>query len=136
MGRNDPTWLEAANRDGRFKFVLGEQPAQSPDTNILDLGFFASLQTASWKIKRAGTLDQLIVNCQQAWNSYDPAVLSRIWTSHQAVMDEILKVKGDNNYDLPHLGKGAMGQQHVGSIPDQLIVSSDALASAELVRQI
>jgi hypothetical protein len=50
-------------------------------------------------------------------------------------MDEILKVKGGNEYDLPHLGKGAMGQ-HVGSIPDQIIVSAEALASAELVRQI
>jgi hypothetical protein len=136
MGRNDPTWLEAANRDGRFKFVLREQPAQSPDTNILDLGLFAALQASSWKLKRAGTIDGLIANCQETWDEYDPASLSRIWSTHQAVCDEILKAQGDNDYKLPHLGKGAVERQHQGKFPCQIIVSAGALASAELVRQI
>jgi hypothetical protein len=136
MGRNDPTWLEAANRDARFKFVLREQPAQSPDTNILDLGLFAALQTSSWKLKRAGTIDGLIANCQTTWDRYDPASLARIWSTHQAVCDEILKAGGDNDYRLPHLAKGASERQHNWKFPCQINVSAEALESAELVRQI
>jgi hypothetical protein len=136
MGRNDPTWLEAANRDARFKFVLREQPAQSPDTNILDLGMFAALQASSWKLKRAGTIDGLIANCQTTWDQYDPASLARIWSTHQAVCDEILKARGDNDYRLPHLAKGASERQQKRKFPSQINVSAEALESAELVRQI
>jgi hypothetical protein len=136
MGPTDPTWLQAANRDSRFKFTLREQPAQSPDTNILDLGLFAALQAAHWKLKRAGTIDGLIASCQRAWEQYDPKLLYRIWSTHQAVCDEILKARGDNDYKLPHMGKAAMERQHMGVFPGQIIVSAEALESAELVRQI
>ncbi|CAM9939939.1 unnamed protein product, partial [Pylaiella littoralis] len=41
---NDPDLLEACSSDG-FDIRLINQPPNSPDTNILDLGFFASIQS-------------------------------------------------------------------------------------------
>lgn len=37
----------AAETDRRFKFFLREQPPNSPDTNILDLGFFVHYRVGS-----------------------------------------------------------------------------------------
>jgi len=38
---DDPLWVQAIRETGR-EIVLGNQPAQSPDLNVLDLGFLIS----------------------------------------------------------------------------------------------
>ncbi|GJZ21937.1 hypothetical protein Tco_0558976 [Tanacetum coccineum] len=41
---NDSEFVEAASRDG-FDIQLRFQPANSPDLNVLDLGFFRAIQS-------------------------------------------------------------------------------------------
>eukprot|EP00977_Amphora_coffeiformis_P019993 scaffold7755_cov166-Amphora_coffeaeformis.AAC.3 len=47
----DRQWVEACNSRCVITIGMREQPAQSPDTNVLDLGYFRALQMAAWKIK-------------------------------------------------------------------------------------
>ena len=127
---DDPIWQEAAN-GGRIKFHLREQPAQSPTCNILDLGLFRSWQSDYYKLKRARTIDGLIANVIKAWVDYDPKKLNRIFLTHQACMDEILKCNGDNTYQLPHLQKSIIEKS--GNLPARLEASPEAIQNAKKV---
>ena len=124
---NCPTWLEMSQRDARFKFHFKKQPANSPDTNILDLGFFRALQSSQWQLPPARTIDELIDQVQEAWRLYDPVQLDEIWLSHQGVCNSILESEGDNNFPLPHLEKGK--QSRNGQLPTQLELSKGALTA-------
>ena len=102
----DPDWFEACDRmRSRWTITLVEQPPNSPDTNVLDLGFFVSLQADVWKLKRANTIDGLIANVKTAWQGYDPHKLNRTFLTHACCLDQIIKYHGDNNYKIPHMKK-------------------------------
>ena len=60
---NDPLFCEAAQQDG-FDIRLICQPANSPDFNILDLGFFRAIQSIQYK-KTAKTIQDLIPVVQE-----------------------------------------------------------------------
>ena len=55
---NDPIFWEAANQDA-FKIHLVQQPPNSPDINVLDLGFFRSIQSLQHQ-KAAYNYTQLV----------------------------------------------------------------------------
>ncbi|ETV64559.1 hypothetical protein H257_18563 [Aphanomyces astaci] len=73
-----------------WTFRLEPQPPNSPDFNVLDLGFFAALQ--SLQHRRASGQDRTSMTLQ-------------------ACLLEAMKVHGDNIYKIPHLSK-EMKQQH------------------------
>jgi hypothetical protein len=54
---NDKLFYEAAKQDG-FDIRLVCQPTNSPDFNILDLGFFSSIQSIQYK-SSAKTTEEL-----------------------------------------------------------------------------
>jgi len=60
---NDPLFCQAAQQDG-FDIRLVCQPANSPDFNILDLGFFRAIQSIQYK-KVAKTVEGLIPIVQE-----------------------------------------------------------------------
>eukprot|EP00977_Amphora_coffeiformis_P019360 scaffold7181_cov146-Amphora_coffeaeformis.AAC.3 len=109
------------------EFHLVEQPPRSPDTNVLDLGFFASLQARAWKLKRAKDIDGLIDNVLKAWDDYDPITLNRIWLSHQACMQEIIVHNGANDYKVPHQQKRVLERE--GRLPTTIPLHEDAITS-------
>ena len=119
---DDVDWQQAINPyRHRFAFKIKEQPAKSPDTNILDLGFFAALQAHYHKLPAAYKIDKLIRNVKRAWRRYDPKSLNRTFLTHQSICDEIMKHNGDNTYTIPHLGKEALERR--GALPVVLPVS-------------
>ena len=121
----DFDWFDACDvHRRRFKITLVEQPPNSPDTNVLDLGFFASLQAKTWRLKRATTIDGLIENVQAAWNAYDPCKLNRVFLTHACCLDQIIRFHGDNNYKIPHMRKEAL-ERH-GRLPRFVKVSTAA----------
>jgi hypothetical protein len=72
--------------------------------NVLDLGFFASLQSlTNERISR--NLDELIENVQKEFDNYDPATLNRVFLTLQGCMIEVMKDGGGNRYKIPHLSK-------------------------------
>ena len=79
------------------------QPAQSPDMNVLDLCFFASLQRRCEQIKRhSHTVGQLVEKVEEAWAAYDWQTLDRAWKHQFDVWNSILTVDGGNQYVNPH----------------------------------
>ena len=81
------------------------QPAQSPDLNINDLGFFRSLKCRVEHLKNGRqTINSLYESVLQAWQQYDSDTLQRIWGVQYACYREILRIKGDNEYKTPHTG--------------------------------
>jgi len=60
---NDPVFCEAAKQEG-YDIRLICQPPNSPDFNILDLGFFRAIQSIQYK-KQAKTVEGLIPTVQE-----------------------------------------------------------------------
>ena len=60
---DDPIFCEAAKQEG-FDIRLICQPLNSPDFNILDLGFFRAIQAIQYK-KDAKTIKDLVPAVQQ-----------------------------------------------------------------------
>ena len=60
---DDPEFCEAAKQEG-FDIRLICQPPNSPDFNVLDLGFFRAIQAIQYK-KNAKTLETLVPAVQQ-----------------------------------------------------------------------
>ncbi|KAH9143602.1 hypothetical protein AeRB84_012395 [Aphanomyces euteiches] len=85
-----------------WNFCLAPQPPNSPDTNILDLGFFAALQSLQHR-KRAHSIQGLIDNVLCAYDKYPYERLNHTFITLQSCLLEMLKCFGDNTYKIPHL---------------------------------
>ncbi|ETV92040.1 hypothetical protein H310_13565 [Aphanomyces invadans] len=99
----DPQLKAAFDEYGKdgWSFSLAPQPPNSPDTNILDIGFFAAVQSLQQK-KSAKTIDDLVANVGQAFDEYPMESLGRTFLSLQACLVEAMSLFGDNAYKLPH----------------------------------
>nr|BAK07566.1 predicted protein [Hordeum vulgare subsp. vulgare] len=115
---DDPLFLQEAARGG-WDIRMIYQPPNSPDTNILDLGWFASIQAMFHK-KMPKTLAEIVQKVNQSLAEYPHQKLNRIWLSHQACMREIIKHKGSIHYAVPHLKKKSIRETRTspGSFDD------------------
>ena len=77
---DDPDIAAAGTADG-WDIRLLNQPANSPDTNILDLGFFNSIQSLQDRTT-LNTVDELIVEVKRVFDEQDSATLGRVWTTY------------------------------------------------------
>ena len=100
---DDPIWQQH-NRQGGLTFILTQQPPNILDCNILDLGFFRSIQSLMHK-KMPKNMTELITALEDAFGELHPKTLTNVWISLQHHLNEILKVKGCNDYIQPHFGK-------------------------------
>ncbi|XP_020200317.1 uncharacterized protein [Aegilops tauschii subsp. strangulata] len=103
---NDPMFCEAAMADG-WNIRLTCEPPNSPDLNILNLGFFAALQALFQKLF-PGSLDDIVTKVLQAYGEYPPERCNRIFLTLQSCMREILKLNGGQHYKVPHMRKMAL----------------------------
>ncbi|KAK9751009.1 hypothetical protein RND81_02G235600 [Saponaria officinalis] len=113
--------IEAATSDG-FNIKLTQQPAMSPDLNILDLGFFRSIKSLQDE-NPAKNVEELVKNVQDAYERETVECLDNVWLSLQACTVKIMKMKGHNNYKLLHLRKAAQRRQ--GTLLRDLVVDED-----------
>ncbi|KAL7571444.1 hypothetical protein ACA910_019201 [Epithemia clementina (nom. ined.)] len=82
---------------------LFTQPANSPDLNLCDLGFFRAIQSAN---DEAMTCESdLIQAVQHAYQEYPKELLNRTWLTLQSVMNSVLEAHGSNNYTIIHMNK-------------------------------
>ena len=83
---------------------LVTQPAQSPDLNVNDLGFFASLKSRVWGMN-ASSIDELVETIFQQYEEYDSPTLERVWQSLFKVYNQTLRKMGDNDFiSVEHTG--------------------------------
>ncbi|XP_057796058.1 uncharacterized protein LOC131012156 [Salvia miltiorrhiza] len=108
---NDPEFQAVANTNG-FKFQLVCQPANSPDTNVNDLGFFRAIQSLKDQ-KPAKNVEELLENVKAAYEEYPPEKLNNVFLTLQGCYQEIIKCKGGNNYKIPHMNKERLSRQGI-----------------------
>ncbi|XP_042035354.1 uncharacterized protein LOC121781723 [Salvia splendens] len=110
-----------ASTDG-FKFHLISQPANSPDTSVLDLGFFKAIQSLQ-DDKLATNIDELLENVCSSFEELTPQTLNKVFLTLQSCLSKILEVHGGNNYKIPYLNKDRLSRT-VG-LPTSLEVESN-----------
>ncbi|VFQ74328.1 unnamed protein product [Cuscuta campestris] len=81
---NDPEFVQAANADG-YSIELTCQPPNSPDLNILDLGFFASIQSLQHQTSTRN-VNELVQHVAQAYANLEAKKLNYVWISYQLAM--------------------------------------------------
>ncbi|KAL2929724.1 hypothetical protein RDABS01_035134 [Bienertia sinuspersici] len=90
--------------EDEWTFNWTPQPVNSPELNILDLGFFRSIQS-KYKKSMPSNIDKIIEEVGKAFDSLHPKTLSNVWMSLQYCMTEIMKCNGNIDYLLPHMKK-------------------------------
>lgn len=79
------------------------QPAQSPDLNVNDLGFFAGLQARSEHLRNnCENVETLVHRFQQAWRLYSPGSLDACFGVLHEVYRLILLHDGGNKFRTLH----------------------------------
>ncbi|CAM9494110.1 unnamed protein product [Discosporangium mesarthrocarpum] len=96
--------MEAIQAKTEGSIILETQPANSPELNVNDLGFFHSIQELKEDVGVSSPED-LVEATMEAFDGYPRETLERIWQSLFAVLGEVLGSKGCNSCKLPHLGK-------------------------------
>ncbi|XP_074310262.1 uncharacterized protein LOC141646106 [Silene latifolia] len=113
----DEDFTRHANEDG-WNIQLTCQPPNSPDLNVLDLGFFRAIQALQQK-EKANTLQQLVDNVMQAYEQLEAIKLNYVFITLQACMMEIMQLKGGIDYPIPHMHKSKLAaQEHAGCSND------------------
>jgi hypothetical protein len=121
---SDPVWQEYLREMGlEDKLSLFEQPANSPDLNHNDLGFFNALEK-SYKTECPKTMEDIIKLVNKHYWEYPHNKINRIWLTRQQIMNEILECNGDNTYKIPHMNKEKLERE--GTLPLVLKVSASA----------
>lgn len=118
--------LEDLGLADRIKLYL--QPAQSPDLNINDLGFFAAVQ-ALYEDEVPSNSEEIIEFVNRAYWNYEDTKLCYLWLTLQTVLNKVIECNGHNDYKIPHLGKERL--QREGRLPANISVSKEAIEAME-----
>ncbi|XP_074297024.1 uncharacterized protein LOC141627697 [Silene latifolia] len=113
---SDPDFTAAANQDG-WNIELSCQPPNSPDLNVLDLGFFRAIQSLQQRTN-CYKLDKLAIEVNKAFANLEVIELKYVFITLQACLLEVMKRKGGNDYPLPHMHKTKLAA--AGMLPEYL----------------
>ncbi|KAF0767358.1 hypothetical protein AaE_002856, partial [Aphanomyces astaci] len=97
---------EVLAQRGLEKIRVENQPPNSPDFNVLDLGFFNSIQSLQHQ-KSTRSIEELIGAVEAAFYELPMDTLSKTFITLQKVMQTSIEMLGSNNYKLPHMRKDA-----------------------------
>jgi len=84
--------------------LIKEQPPNSLDLNVLDLGVFWVLQSHQFCNAPKDT-SELIIQTKLTFNTFSAARLDNVWLTLQTCMNQIIKKDGGNDYKLVHMNK-------------------------------
>ena len=116
-----------AIQDQELNVGLYTQVANSPDVNLLDLGFFRAIQ--SFNDAAPKNKEELIQSVQHAYTTYLRKRLNQTWLTLQSVFNQIILCNGDNEYNIEHLSKEKL--ERAGQLPNVLDVVDEASAFDE-----
>ncbi|KAI5404282.1 uncharacterized protein LOC127079072 [Lathyrus oleraceus] len=120
ISKDDPDFCCAAS-ESEFDIQLTCQPPNSPDLNVLDLGFFNAIQSLQQK-EPVKSIDELVGAVQKAFDEFSTVQSNKIFSTLQSCMIEIMKINGSNKYKIPHMKKDMLYKQ--GGIPVQMSCDS------------
>ncbi|XP_027076959.1 uncharacterized protein [Coffea arabica] len=128
LGINDDEFVEAAKIDG-FDIRLCCQPANSPDMNVLDLGFFRAIDSLQHQ-KAPSTIDEFVSAVEKAFDMFPSEDLNKVFLTLQLCMVEVIKICGGNNYKIPHMNKEKYVRN--GQLPDCIECESQVVNEAKI----
>ncbi|XP_019196986.1 PREDICTED: uncharacterized protein LOC109191356 isoform X2 [Ipomoea nil] len=103
------------------------KPPNSPDMNVLDLGFFRALQSLQHQ-EAPRNVDELVAATHKAFNEISVESLSNVFLTLQLCMVEVMKKFGGNNYKLPHINKQKLARE--GLLPTTISCDPELLIEA------
>ncbi|XP_074292108.1 uncharacterized protein LOC141618957 [Silene latifolia] len=118
---SDADFREATTSDGR-NIQLVQQPPNSPDMNVLDLGFFRAIQSLQ-TLTNSYKLDEPVEAVTLYFNNLEVVKLNYVYISMQGCMLEVLKRRGHNDYKIPHMHKTKLAK--AGLLPQYLEADVD-----------
>ena len=121
--QDDVEFREAVEEIG-LNLTMFTQSPNSPDTNILDLGFFRAIQ--SFNDDCPANEEELIKSVEKAYGEYPFRKLNHVWLTLQSCLNMIIANDGGNDYKIPHMGKELL--QRRGLLPPVLDVTPAATA--------
>lgn len=121
---NDLDFLAAVSRTG-LDVRLRNQPPNSPELNVLDLGFFTAIQSLQQRIQQRN-IDELVGAVETAFRGTSRRALNNVFLTLQTVMDQIIQYKGGNDFQLRHMSKERLERD--GRLPVSISVSDDVAA--------
>lgn len=126
---SDDEILAAEMKKDGLAIELVNQPPNSPDLNVLDLGWFRSIQSLQHQQDVQRNEDDLLKAVQDAFTMLPSKKLNNIFLTLQQCMTEIMKCDGSNNYKIPHMQKDAIIRR--GELPDTLKCDIDVVEKAK-----
>lgn len=124
---DDPDFVAESQKDG-LDIRLTCQPPNSPDMNVLDLGYFRAIQSLQYQ-HASKTMDELVTATLKSFDDLESHKLNSVFLTMQSCMIEVMKVQGSNGYKVPHMGKEAL--ERAGQLPLCLTVDAELLAQAQ-----
>ncbi|ETP39281.1 hypothetical protein F442_13242 [Phytophthora nicotianae P10297] len=113
---DDPEVL-VAGRAGGWSILFRNRPAQSPDLNVLDCGFFNAIQSLQ-SVTVPRTAEDLISEVERAFASTTTTTLNKTFLSVQLIVQSIMRHNGGNAFGLSHMQKDKL--LRAGELPDSL----------------
>ncbi|KAF0729774.1 hypothetical protein Ae201684P_015362 [Aphanomyces euteiches] len=95
--------------------------------NILDLGFFAAIQSLQHR-QSSRSIDELIDNVLKAFEDYPYQLLNHTFLTLQSCLVETMKNSGGNTFKIPHMAK-QKNERH-GQLPQNVLCPPDVYAEA------
>ncbi|OMO66964.1 hypothetical protein COLO4_30277 [Corchorus olitorius] len=128
IDKNDVAFHQAALKEG-LDIRLTNQPPNSPDLNVLDLGFFSAIQSLHYQ-KAPRNVDELVAAVQKSLDGFPAGNSNCIFlTLQQCIMIETMKAGGSNRYKIPHISKAMLERDD--KLPTQM--NCDAALVQEVV---
>ena len=94
------------------------QTLNSPDINLLDLGFFRAIQSFNNALPK--NKEELIQLVTKVYDNYPQQKLNRTWHTLQSCFNQIILHHGDNDYSIEHILKAKL--EWAGQLLDVLDV--------------
>ncbi|KAJ4438478.1 hypothetical protein ANN_14423 [Periplaneta americana] len=113
---NDRTLMDAAAAS-RITLELVCQPPNSLDMNVLDLGYFRTIQSLQHQ-SGPETIDELIAAIETAFSQLTRDKHNNVFNTLQSNLIEIMKVNDGKNNKIPHMQKGHL--DHLNILPSRL----------------
>ena len=122
---DDDEEFKETDDDIGLNLTVYTQSPNSPDTNLLDLGFFRAIQSFNYDCP--ANEEELIKSVEKAYGEYPMHKLNHVWLTLQSCFNMIIENDGGNDYKIPHMGNESLERR--GLLPWVLDVTPTANAS-------
>ena len=116
--REDDKEFNNALTEQEIGAKLYTQTLNSPDVNLLGLGFCRAIQSFNNALPK--NEEELIQSVQDAYENYLQHKLNRTSLTLQSSFNHIILHHGDNHYSIEHISKAKLEWQ--GQLPDVLVL--------------